>query len=146
MNISSTQEGVTALVRMAGRLDGEAALQVADTLDRLLRDGRRSVVLDMSGVTYLSSPGTLVLQHAHQEYASAKGELHVASPPPEVAEMLAFAGLLPKLLAGSPNVLESGRFPVDLPADSTRDDWRVPEAQSTRGRYEVSTRDPAAEL
>jgi anti-anti-sigma regulatory factor len=57
---------------------------VADTLDRLLRDGRRSVVLDMSGVTYLSSPGTLVLQHAHQEYASAKGELHVASPPPEV--------------------------------------------------------------
>jgi anti-sigma B factor antagonist len=91
MNISSTQEGVTALVRMAGRLDGEAALQVADTLDRLLRDGRRSVVLDMSGVTYLSSPGTLVLQHAHQEYASAKGELHVASPPPEVAETLALS-------------------------------------------------------
>lgn len=140
MNIATTQEGATALVRLAGRLDGEGALQMAETLDRLLREGRRSVVLDLSGVSYLSSPGTLALQQAHQEYAHARGELHVASPSREVADALAVADLLPKLLAE----------PVDAakpqPSDVTRDDWRIPSALATRGTYEVSTRAPTAEL
>jgi anti-anti-sigma factor len=137
MNIATTQEGPTAVVRLAGRLDGEGALQLAETLDRLLQDGRRSVVLDMSAVTYLSSPGTMVLQQAHQDYASARGELHVISPSREVADALALADLLPKLLLSGP---------IDLPPDATRDDWRIPTALATRGTYEVSTRDPTAEL
>lgn len=137
MNIATTQEGPTAVVRLAGRLDGEGALQLAETLDRLLREGRRSVVLDMSAVTYLSSPGTIVLQQAHQDYASARGELHVISPSREVADALALADLLPKLLLSGP---------IDLPTDVTRDDWRIPAALATRGTYEVSTRDPTAEL
>jgi anti-anti-sigma factor len=99
MNISTSQDGAVAAVHLAGRLDGEGALQMAETLDRLLREGRRSVLLDMSGVTYLSSPGTLALHQAHQEYAAARGELHVASPSREAAEALALADLLPKLLA-----------------------------------------------
>ena len=137
MNIATTQEGPTAVVRLAGRLDGEGALQLAETLDRLLQDGRRSVVLDMSAVTYLSSPGTMVLQQAYQDYASARGELHVISPSREVADALALADLLPKLLLSGP---------IDLPPDATRDDWRIPAALATRGTYEVSTRDPTAEL
>ena len=137
MNIATTQEGPTATVRLTGRLDGEGALQLAETLDRLLRDGRRSVVLDMSAVTYLSSPGTMVLQQAHQDYTSARGELHVISPSREVADALALADLLPKLLLNGP---------IDLPPDATRDDWRIPAALATRGTYEVSTRDPTAEL
>ena len=138
MNIATTQEGPTATVRLTGRLDGEGALQLAETLDRLLRDGRRSVVLDMSAVTYLSSPGTIVLQQAHQDYASARGELHVIAPSREAADALALADLLPKLLLTS--------VPIDLPPDVTRDDWRIPAALATRGTYEVSTRDPTAEL
>jgi len=137
MNIATTQEGPTATVRLTGRLDGEGALQLAETLDRLLRDGRRSVVLDMSAVTYLSSPGTIVLQQAHQDYASARGELHVIAPSREAADALALADLLPKLLLSGP---------IDLPPDVTRDDWRIPAALATRGTYEVSTRDPTAEL
>ncbi|HEY7612555.1 MAG TPA: STAS domain-containing protein, partial [Gemmatimonadales bacterium] len=140
MNIATTQEGPTAVVRLAGRLDGEGALQVAETLDRLLRDGRRSVVLDLSAVTYLSSPGTIALQQAHQDYASARGELHVISPSREATDALAVADLLPKLLLPTP----SG--PLELPPDATRDDWRIPAALATRGTYEVSTRDPTAEL
>jgi anti-anti-sigma factor len=140
MNIATTQDGPTAVVRLSGRLDGEGALQLAENLDRLLREGRRSVVLDLSAVTYLSSPGTIALQQAHQDYASARGELHVISPSREAADALAVADLLPKLLLAS----RSG--PIELPPDTTRDDWRIPAALATRGTYEVSTRDPAAEL
>jgi anti-anti-sigma factor len=146
MNIATTQEGPTAVVRLAGRLDGEGAHQVAETLDRLLREGRRSVVLDMSGVSYLSSPGTLALQRAQQDYASARGELHVASPSREAANALALADLLPKLLVAPVEGAEPHTDSIDLPSDATRDDWRIPAALATRGTYEVSTRDPTAEL
>ena len=49
--------GSSALVRLTGRLDGEWSRHLADTLDELLRDGLRSVVLEMSQVDYVSSPG-----------------------------------------------------------------------------------------
>jgi anti-anti-sigma factor len=146
VNIATTQEGPTAVVRLAGRLDGEGALQIAEALDRLLREGRRSVVLDMGAVTYLSSPGTMVLHRAHQEYASARGELHVISPSREAADALALADLLPKLLLAPPDATEPHGGLTDLLPDATRDDWQVPAALATRGTYEVSTRDPTAEL
>ena len=146
MNISTSQDGVAAVVHLEGRLDGEGALQMAATLDRLLREGRRSVVLDMSAVSYLSSPGTLALQQAQQEYASARGELHVASPSREAAAALVLADLLPKLLAEPAAVAGPQGGPAAPPPDRTRDDWRVPVALATRGTYEVSTRDPSAEL
>src|SRR5512133_1956448 len=137
MNVATVQDGSTTVVRLTGRLDGEGALQLGETLDRLLRDGRRSVVLDMSGVTYLSSPGTMALQRARQDYASARGELHVISPSPEAAAALASADLLPKLLLAPADATapRSG-----LP-DVTHDDWRIPTVLATRGTYEVSTRD-----
>src|SRR5690349_142759 len=142
MNIAITQEGPTAIVRLTGRLDGEGAVQMAETLDRLLREGHRSVVLDMSGVNYLSSPGALALQQAHQDYASARGELRVASPSREVANAVALADLLPKLLVAPVDADQAYGGPIE----TTRDDWRVPAALTTRGIYEVSTRDPTGEL
>jgi len=146
MNIATTQEGPAATVRLTGRLDGEGALQVAETLDRLLREGRRSVVLDMSAVTYLSSPGTQALHRAHQDYASARGELHVISPSREAADALALADLLPKLLLAPFDATEPHSGLIDLLPDATRDNWRIPAPLATRGTYEVSTRDPTAEL
>ena len=144
MNIAITREGAAALVRLTGRLDGEGALQLAETLETLLREGRRAVTLDLSGISYLSSPGVLALQQANQEYAAARGELLVASPSPEATQALASADLLPRLLAaggtGTPTwaALSAG--------ERTRDDWRIPTALTTRGTYEVSTRDASAEL
>src|SRR5262245_59932455 len=131
MNISTTRDGAAAVVHLAGRLDGEAALQKTETLERLLREGRRSVILDMSGVSYLSSPGTFALQQAHQDYTAARGELLVAAPSPEVAEALTVADLLPKLLA-HPSTSADARAGVAVPLpEHSRDDWRIPTALTT---------------
>jgi hypothetical protein len=54
--------------------------------------------------------------------------------------------LPPKLVLPPVDVAEPHRDPIDLPYDATRDDWRIPAALATRGTYEVSTRDPTAEL
>lgn len=144
MNISTTADGAATVVNLAGRLDGEAALQVADTLERLLREGRRSVVLDMSDVSYLSSPGTQALQQAHQDYASARGELRVMSPSPVAAAALTRADLLPKLLVQSAPADVSS--PSSQLSEHTRDDWRSPTAVAPRGVFEVSSREPWAQL
>ena len=57
MKMVTAHVGSSALVRLTGRLDGEWSRHLADTLDELLRDGLRSVVLEMSQVDYVSSPG-----------------------------------------------------------------------------------------
>ena len=145
MKIATTLEGEAgARLGLSGRLDGEAAAQLADNLERLLHDGRRSVLLDMSGVTYLSSPGTLALQQAQQEWASLRGELRVVAPSREAREALASAELLPRLMEP---VAPDGQaaFPP-TPFEHSRDDWRVPTLQGARGTYEVSARLPGSEL
>lgn len=146
MNITISREGSAVVLRLDGRLDGEAALQLGEALEALLREGRRLVTLDLGGVTYLSSPGILALQQAHQEYAAARGELLVASPSPAAADALSLADLLPKLLAPPASVADTPAGPPRASGDRTREDWKVPGALATRGAYEVSTRDASAEL
>src|SRR5262245_38190432 len=145
MNIAIAREASAAILRLTGRLDGEAALQLGEALDALLREGRRQVTLDLSGVNYLSSPAILALQQAHQEYAAARGELLVASPSSAAAEALTLADLLPKLAAPA-SVAGPPAGPPTATGDRTRDDWQVPTALATRGTYEVSTGDASAEL
>jgi anti-anti-sigma factor len=146
MNIAIAREGSAAVLRLAGRLDGEAALQLGEALEALLREGRRLVTLDLGGVSYVSSPAILVLQQAHQEYATARGELLVASPSPPATEALTLADLLPKLLAAPAPVANTPPGSPTATGDRTRDDWEVPTAFASRGTYEVSTRDTSAEL
>jgi len=144
--------GSGALVRMTGRLDGEWSRHLADTLDELLRDGLRSVVLDMSLVDYVSSAGTQVLGQRYRDFSTLRGELRVAAPSPPVLQALTSAGLLDHLLllpgddriaggAGRPSaafVRSGGEF--------TGDAWQVPTAGGAAGHYETSRRHDGGSL
>jgi anti-anti-sigma factor len=149
MRISSAYDGGCAVVRLAGRLDGESAEQLSETLDRLLRDGQRSVLLDMGEVSYLSSPGIQVLQRAYQEFSSLRGELRLQSPSPPVLDALSVADLRGKLVV-DPNdaaTITRLRTSTALRAmDLTRDTWRSPVAALSHGTYEVSARDADGSL
>ena len=89
-------DGGCAVVRLAG----ESAEQLSEKPDRLLREGQRSVLLDMGDVTYLSSPGTRVLNRMRREFASRRGELRVGSPSPRLLDALS-RGELRRKLVGS---------------------------------------------
>jgi len=144
--------GSSALVRLTGRLDGEWSRHLSDTLDELLRDGLRSVVLEMSQVDYLSSPGLNVLGQRYRDFSALRGELRVASPSPVVLQALTDAGLLEHLLllpgdarvAGGPGrpsaalIGPSGEF--------TGDAWQVPSVVGPAGHYETSRRHEAGAL
>lgn len=149
MKMAVAHDGGCAVVRLAGRLDGESAEQLSETLDRLLREGQRSVLLDMGDVTYLSSPGTQVLNRMQQEFASLRGELRVGAPSPAVLDALSLAELRSKLVVagGDSETIHRMRASTALRAmDLTRDAWRSPISLPFRGSYEVTCRDPGGAL
>ena len=92
MKIDAAREGGSALLQLEGRLDREWAEHLSDTLEDLLQDGVRSLSIDFSRVTYVSSAATRVLARWHQELAVLRGEVQLTSLPPAVREVFADAG------------------------------------------------------
>jgi anti-sigma B factor antagonist len=73
IEIIDTQRGGIQLVKIEGRLDANFSLQLEDEVDRLLDQGKRSIILDLSDVTYLSSSGLRVFLSINQETKGAGG-------------------------------------------------------------------------
>ncbi len=94
----SVRDGTT-VIGLTGELDGRSGPGAQRRLMELLpEDGR--VLLDMSGVTYLSSAGLRVLLLLHR---AAGGRVALAGVPPEIETVMAATGLLDLFpVAGSP--------------------------------------------
>lgn len=67
MNITTEDRGQCVLFTLDGRADGQGARQWQAAInDRLGKPGWGGVVLDLSGVNYISSAGVRVLAHLHR--------------------------------------------------------------------------------
>jgi anti-anti-sigma factor len=137
MKIDAAREGGSARLQLEGRLDREWAEHLSDTLEDLLQDGVRSLSLDFSGVTYVSSAATKVLARWHQELALLRGDLRLTSLPPAVREGFAAAGWdphsdVPELPGGA--------------AGLRRSYWHSRADFATSGQYELSACAPAGTL
>ena len=89
MEIKTTNEGTKLTVSVSGRVDTvtapefEAGLKFGDAT---------LVVLELSGVPYMSSAGLRVLLTAHKTMLGKGGELQVANVQPAVKEVLDLTG------------------------------------------------------
>ncbi len=92
MKIDTAREGGSALLHLEGRLDREWAEHLSGTLEDLLQDGVRTLNIDFSGVTYVSSEATRVLTRWQQELALLRGEMQITSVPPAVRGAFDVAG------------------------------------------------------
>ena len=138
MKIDATREGGSAVLRLGGRLDREGAEHLSHTLEDLLRHGVRSVTIDLSTVTYISSAATKVVTRWQQELAGLRGEVQLSSLPPVVRETLAIAGWDWRLAATG----GSGSGPTDLRQSS----WQMRAGVATSGQYQMSSSVPEATL
>lgn len=76
MKITQEAQGLVSIVRLAGQLmGGPDADAVRETILALLKDGKRSVVLDLKDVTWVNSTGLGVLIRTHLEVTSQGGDL-----------------------------------------------------------------------
>ena len=131
MRISAVHDGPVAVVHLTGRLDGESARHLSDTIEDLLRDGARTIELDLSGVDYLSSAGIRVLSRRAEDLSTLRGHLHVIMPSETVRTALTVAGLGSTLIReGSASRVSStsGRFTH----------WGLQAVNAHHGTYEVS--------
>lgn len=95
-----------ALITLVGEIDFESAPLVRVSLERCLRDGIRSIDVDLTPVAFCDCSGLNEFLHAAQRTTEAGGTLRLHHPPTTLARILEVAGcgfLLLGLPSGSPS-------------------------------------------
>lgn len=80
------------LVRVSGRIDSSNAAQF-DSVLKEVASRKNNVVLEMSGIDYISSAGLRAMIALLRECKKQKGDVRLAAPSERVVEVLALAGL-----------------------------------------------------
>jgi anti-anti-sigma factor len=91
IHVSAMNE--VTLVEVKGRVDSMNADQLGDALTHEIDAGHTAIVLDLSGVDYMSSAGLRELVAALKRVKRATGDLRLAQPSERVREVLEMAGL-----------------------------------------------------
>ncbi|MBR6955046.1 MAG: STAS domain-containing protein [Clostridia bacterium] len=95
MTINKTQEGSCLTLALTGRLDTMTSPELEAELNRSLEDAQ-SLVLDFTGLEYISSAGLRVLLSAHKAM-SGKGGMkvtHINEVVREVFDVTGFSDIL----------------------------------------------------
>jgi anti-anti-sigma factor len=81
-----------ALITLAGEIDLESAPLVRRALARCLRDGIRTIDIDLTPVTFCDCSGLNAFLDAAQKTAEAGGTLRLHHPPPTLSLILDLTG------------------------------------------------------
>jgi anti-anti-sigma factor len=81
-----------ALITLAGEIDLETVPLVRASLERCLRDGIRTIDVDLTPVTFCDCSGLNAFLNASQRITTAGGTLRLHHPPRTVVLMLDVAG------------------------------------------------------
>ncbi|GGR84229.1 anti-sigma factor antagonist [Streptomyces aureoverticillatus] len=103
LNVYRHDRRPRALITPAGEIDLETVSLVRGTLDDCLRDGIRTVDVDLTPVTFCDCSGLNLFIESYQRTTAAGGTLHLHYPPPMLARMIELTGC-GFLLAGPPAV------------------------------------------
>lgn len=83
------------VVTVSGRVDSSTAPKLDETLKGLMDDKHHHIVLDLSGVEYMSSAGLRAMVSCLRRVKKGPrmGDLRLANPSKRVAEVLELSGL-----------------------------------------------------
>lgn len=93
IDIDVSELGRVTLVQVKGRIDSMNANQLGDALSGQIDGGHIQLVLDLSGVDYMSSAGLREIVSSLKRVKRATGDLRLAQPSDRVREVLEMAGL-----------------------------------------------------
>lgn len=83
--------GKRALITLAGEIDLESAPLVRMSLEGCLRDGIRTIDVDLTAVTFCDCSGLNAFLHAAQQTTVVGGTLRLHHPPTMLARILDLA-------------------------------------------------------
>ncbi|MGE0449919.1 MAG: STAS domain-containing protein [Vicinamibacterales bacterium] len=94
MIVQTRQEGAIPVVTVTGRIDPTTSPQLQDALDALLPGSGYRAVLDLTGVTFISSSGLRVFISVQKKVTSLQGDLKLCGMNSNVETVFRIAGLL----------------------------------------------------
>ena len=103
MKIDCEQRGKYLLVQAKGRLDASWADYFTDTLLLQIRKGQHNLVLDASGMDFLSSAGIRALLKVFKELNTVRGYFCIVNPTSFVEQTLSTSGFQMWLKKGIPD-------------------------------------------
>ncbi len=115
MDIIREHSGDLVILRLCGRLDATWCPPVEAALAAAVRAGDHHLMIDMSGVSYMSSAGIRVLLSCHRQLRTIQGRFGVIHASDAVRSVLELSGLQ-VLLASEPTGV---RAPADLGTETT---------------------------
>jgi anti-anti-sigma factor len=98
LHITPARCGNVLVIVLSGRLGQAAETALAETLTRAIDQGDARVVIDLTGVDYMSSPGLRAIASAADRCVSRNGGLvlcGVAEPVRIALELAGLAGQIP---------------------------------------------------
>ena len=87
-SVTIRQAGRVSLVDVCGRLTFLEVGALRDSICRLLKQGRKNIVLNLSGLQYLDSSGIGELAKIYVSVVKVSGQLKVVGLSPKVEEIL----------------------------------------------------------
>jgi anti-sigma B factor antagonist len=93
MEVATTSYKRCSVVTVSGRVDSNTAPTFEGALKEVIDGGQRNIVLDQSGVEFLSSAGLRAMVSSLKACKSGGGDLVLAAPSARVIDVLQLAGL-----------------------------------------------------
>jgi anti-sigma B factor antagonist len=92
MEITSIQHDDVTVVSVTGDLDANSSAGATAYLDAEIEGGHSNLVVEMSGVTYISSAGLRVILGTMQQARSAGGDVRLAGAAGNIRRVVDLAG------------------------------------------------------
>ena len=93
LTVTRTVEGERALLRADGSIDAASRNRLATAATEVVDGGATTVVVDLSGVTFMDSTGIGTLVEIANQLDDADGTFYVREPSRPVARLLEVSGL-----------------------------------------------------
>jgi anti-sigma B factor antagonist len=111
MQITNTPYKHCDMVKVEGRVDSSTSPQLAEALESITGAGRFKIVLDLSGVSFMSSAGLRVLINTQKNCKRYnRGEVVLAAIPANIHSALDLAGFIPLFKVFDDSLAAVGHF------------------------------------
>ena len=94
MRVDITRESGEVIVRMEGRLDTPGAHEIAPQMNELTKDADKTVVLDCTDMTYISSSGLRIFLTLRKAASDKGGKIIVRNICNDIRNVFMMTGFL----------------------------------------------------
>lgn len=93
LTITSESMKRSTLISASGRIDSSNVSKFEEALQASMDDGTYNIIIELSGVHYMSSAALRAMVSALRDCKKRRGDVRLAQPSERVQEVLSLAGL-----------------------------------------------------